>query len=238
MCCLLRVEELFVAYGDIQVLRNVSIRVEKGTLISVVGANCAGKSTLLNAISGLIKPVSGRIVFQGEDLIPVPSHEIIRRGIVQVPEGRQLFPLMNVKENLLLGAGHPEARKVSAATLKQVLQLFPILESRFGQGVATLSGGEQQMVAIGRAIMAKPKLLILDEPSLGLAPLMVKDVFKVVERLHEEEAITTLLVEQNIKHALSLSHYAYVLENGRIVLEGPSGEIMNNEHTKKAYLGM
>ena len=183
-------------------------------------------------------PCPGEVFFEGEDLTPVPAHQIIRRGIVQVPEGRQLFPLMNVKENLLLGAGHREARKVRETTLQQVLQLFPVLRERFGQGVATLSGGEQQMVAIGRAIMAKPKLLILDEPSLGLAPLMVKEVFKVVERLHAEDGITTLLVEQNIKHALSLSHYAYVLENGRIVLEGPSGEIMSNEHTRKAYLGM
>ena len=238
MCFLLSVMKLFVAYGDVQVLKNISIEVEKGKLISVVGGNCAGKSTLLNTISGLIKPVSGTIFFEGEEITPVPGHEIIRKGIVQVPEGRKLFPLMNVKENLLLGAAHAEARRVRPSTLQQVLELFPILRTRFNQRAETLSGGEQQMVAIGRALMAKPKLLILDEPSLGLAPLMVKEVFKVVESLHARDGITTLLVEQNIKHALSLSHYAYVLENGSIVLEGPSDEIMNNEHTKKAYLGM
>lgn len=238
MSSLLNVEKLFVGYGDVQVLKDISIKVEKGRLISVVGANCAGKSTLLNAISGLIKPFSGTIFFEGENITAVPAHQIVQKGIVQVPEGRKLFPLMNVKENLLLGAAHAEARRVCSNTLQQVLALFPILQARFNQRVETLSGGEQQMVAIGRALMAKPKLLILDEPSLGLAPLMIQEVFKVVEGLHARDGITTLLVEQNIKHALSLSHYAYVLENGSIALEGPSSEIKNNEHTKKAYLGI
>jgi branched-chain amino acid transport system ATP-binding protein len=235
---LLSVEKLYAGYGEIQVLKDISIEIRNGQLISVVGANCAGKSTLLNAISGLIKPVSGRIFFEGEDITTIPAYQIIGRGIAQVPEGRKLFPLMNVKENLLLGASANHAKRDRSKTLEQVFQLFPALHSRLNQRVETLSGGEQQMVAIGRALMAKPKLLILDEPSLGLAPLMVREVFKIVEVLHKEEQITTLLVEQNLNHALSLSHYAYVLENGRIVIEGTSAQIKDNEYTKKAYLGI
>ena len=235
---MLKVERLFAGYGEIQILKDISFEVGQGRVISIVGANCAGKSTLLNTISGILKPTSGRILFEGEDLTHLPGHQIVRKGIVQVPEGRKLFPAMNVRDNLFVGASFPRAKKVRQQSLEQVFNLFPVLRERMNQVAETLSGGEQQMVAIGRALMAGPRLLILDEPSLGLSPVMMNEVFHVVERLHRQEKITILLVEQNLKHALALSHYAYVLENGRIVLEGTSQEIMNNEHTRKAYLGI
>jgi branched-chain amino acid transport system ATP-binding protein len=235
---LLRIDRLSAGYGEIQILKDISFEVKDGNVVSIVGANCAGKSTLLNAISGVLRPASGKISFDGEDITNVPGHTIVQRGIAQVPEGRQLFPLMSVKDNLLIGASFSRAKKDRLETLKQVFQLFPILENRLTQTVETLSGGEQQMVAIGRALMAKPKLLILDEPSLGLSPLMVGEVFRVVKQLNTKDHITILLVEQNLILALSLSHYAYVLENGRIVLEGTSDEVMRNEYTKKAYLGI
>jgi len=235
---LLRIERLFAGYGEIQILKDISIEVGDGKVISIVGANCAGKSTLLNTISGIIRPTSGRIFFEDEDITHIPGHQIIQKGIAQVPEGRKLFPLMNVKDNLLVGASFPQAKRNRLETLKKVFELFPVLENRLPQIAETLSGGEQQMVAIGRALMAKPKLLILDEPSLGLSPIMVREVFKVIDRLHSKDHITILLVEQNLKLALSSSNYAYVLENGRIALEGTSDEIIKNEYTKKAYLGI
>lgn len=235
---MLKVERLYAGYGEIQVLKGISFEVGQGQVISIVGANCAGKSTLLNTISGILKPTSGRVVFEGEDLTHLPGYQIAPKGIVQVPEGRKLFPAMNVKDNLFVGASFPRARQVRQRSLEQVFKLFPVLRERMNQVAETLSGGEQQMVAIGRALMAAPRLLILDEPSLGLAPMMMKEVFHIIERLHQQEKITLLLVEQNLKHALALSHYAYVLENGRIVLEGSGQAIMNNEHTRKAYLGI
>ena len=235
---MLKVERLFAGYGEIQVLKDISFTVEKGKVISIVGANCAGKSTLLNTISGLLKPTAGRIFLEGEEITRTPGHQIVQKGIVQVPEGRKLFPAMNVRDNLLMGASFPRAKKEREKSLEQVFRRFPVLQERLGQMAETLSGGEQQMVAIGRALMAKPKLLVLDEPSLGLSPMMVGEVFKIVEQLHTQDQITILLVEQNLKHALSISHYAYVLENGRIVLDGTSEAIMANEYTKKAYLGM
>ncbi len=235
---MLRIDRLSAGYGEIQILKDISVEVKDGNVVSIVGANCAGKSTLLNAICGVLRPTSGRIYFDNEDVTNIPGHMVVQKGIAQVPEGRQLFPFMNVKDNLLVGASFSRAKKDRLETLKQVFQLFPVLEDRLTQTVETLSGGEQQMVAIGRALMAKPKLLILDEPSLGLSPLMVEEVFRVVNRLNTKDRITILLVEQNLKLALSLSHYAYVLENGRIVLEGTSDEVMRNEYTKKAYLGI
>jgi len=235
---LLRIDRLSAGYGEIQILKDISVEVKDGNVVSIVGANCAGKSTLLNAICGVLRPTSGRIYFDNEDVTNIPGHMVVQKGIAQVPEGRQLFPFMNVKDNLLVGASFSRAKKDRLETLKQVFQLFPVLKDRLAQTVETLSGGEQQMVAIGRALMAKPKLLILDEPSLGLSPLMAEEVFRVVNRLNTKDHITILLVEQNLKLALSLSHYAYVLENGRIVLEGTSDEVMRNEYTKKAYLGI
>jgi branched-chain amino acid transport system ATP-binding protein len=219
-------------------LKDISIEVGEGKVVSIVGANCAGKSTLLNTISGIIRPTSGRIFFRGEEITQLPGHQIIQKGIAQVPEGRKLFPLMNVKDNLFVGASFPQAKRDRLETLKKVFQLFPVLENRLAQTAETLSGGEQQMVAIGRALMARPKLLILDEPSLGLSPLMIKEVFKVLNQLHTRDHITILLVEQNLKLALFSSRYAYVLENGRVVLEGTNDEIMENQYTKKAYLGI
>ncbi len=235
---MLRVERLYAGYGEIQVLKGISFEVGQGQVISIVGGNCAGKSTLLNTISGILKPTSGKVVLEGEDLTDCPGYQIVQKGIVQVPEGRKLFPAMNVKDNLFVGASFPRAKQVRQRSLEQVFKLFPVLQERMNQVAETLSGGEQQMVAIGRALMAAPRLLILDEPSLGLSPMMMKEVFHIIERLHQREKITLLLVEQNLKHALALSHYAYVLENGRIVLEGSGQAIMNNEHTRKAYLGI
>lgn len=235
---MLKIERLFAGYGEIQILKDISIEVGEGKVVSIVGANCAGKSTLLNTISGIIRPTSGRIFFRGEEITQLPGHQIIQKGIAQVPEGRKLFPLMNVKDNLFVGASFPQAKRDRLETLKKVFQLFPVLENRLAQTAETLSGGEQQMVAIGRALMARPKLLILDEPSLGLSPLMIKEVFKVLNQLHTRDHITILLVEQNLKLALFSSRYAYVLENGRVVLEGTNDEIMENQYTKKAYLGI
>jgi branched-chain amino acid transport system ATP-binding protein len=234
----IKVDSLDVHYKDFQALWKVSLRVKKGEIVSVIGANGSGKSTLLNTISGILKPSSGRIIFQEEDITYAPGHQIVQKGIAQVPEGRKLFPLMNVKDNLLIGASFPQAKRDRLETLKKVFNLFPVLENRLHQIAETLSGGEQQMVAIGRALMAKPRLLILDEPSLGLSPIMVREVFEVIDQLHTKDHITILLVEQNLKLALSSSHYTYVLENGRTVLEGTSDEIMKNEYTKKAYLGI
>ena len=235
---MLEVKRLFAGYGEFIILQDITFSVGEGKVISIVGANCAGKSTLLNTISGLLKPASGTIFFGGEEITSLPGHQIIAKGIVQVPEGRKLFPLMNVRDNLLVGASFPRAKKGREKSLELVFQRFPVLRERLAQTAETLSGGEQQMVAIGRALMAKPKLLILDEPSLGLSPVMVNEVFKIIQQLHTQDQISILLVEQNLKHALSLSDHAYVLENGRIVLEGTSEEVMKNEHTRKAYLGI
>lgn len=235
---MLKVEKLFAGYGKIPILQDISFEVERGRVISIVGANCAGKSTLLNTLSGLLRPISGKVFFEGEETTCLPGYQIVQKGIVQVPEGRKLFPRMNVRDNLLIGASFSRAKKEREASLRKVFQRFPVLEHRLNQVAETLSGGEQQMVAIGRALMALPKFLILDEPSLGLSPVMVNGVFQIIEQLYIQDHITILLVEQNLKHALSLSHYAYVLENGRIVLQGTSDEIMKNEYTKKAYLGI
>ena len=235
---MLKIERLFAGYEELLILNDISFSVGEGKVVSVVGANCAGKSTLLNTISGLVHPTSGRIFFDGEEISRLPGYRIIEMGIVQVPEGRKLFPLMNVRDNLLVGASFPRAKKDREKSLELVLHRFPVLKERLAQIAETLSGGEQQMVAVGRALMAKPKLLILDEPSLGLSPVMVNEVFKIIQQLHTQDHIPILLVEQNLKHALSLSDYAYVLENGRIVLEGTSDEMVKNEHTRKAYLGI
>lgn len=226
-----------VCYGDIQVLWDVSLKVEKNQIVSIVGANGAGKTTLIKTISGLLNPISGRISFFGRRIDVLPAYDVVNLGIVQVPEGRKVFPYMTVLENLELGAYTPKARKMKKETLEVIFGLFPILRNKQAQRAGTLSGGEQQMLAIARGLMARPKLLMLDEPSLGLAPKLVKQVFEVIKQINKEE-ITVLLVEQNVFHSLSIADRGYVLENGRAVLEGKGKELLNNKHVKKAYLGI
>jgi branched-chain amino acid transport system ATP-binding protein len=215
----------------------VSLNVESKELVALVGANGAGKSTTLNTISALLRPRSGIIEFDGHRIDHVSASRVVELGISQVPEGRRLFPEMSVLENLELGSFMAEAKKHRDETLNWVFSIFPALKERRKQLAGTLSGGEQQMVAVGRGLMARPKLLMLDEPSLGLAPLLVREVFKVVERVNSE-GVTILLVEQNVKHTLTIATRAYVLENGRIVMEGKGSDLLNNDHVKKAFLGI
>jgi branched-chain amino acid transport system ATP-binding protein len=234
---MLSIHHIDVFYGDVQVLWGVSLKVESRELAALVGANGAGKSTTLNTISAVLRPSSGSIEFDGERIDHAPASRVVQVGISQVPEGRRLFPEMSVLENLEVGSYLAEAKKRRKETLDWVFSIFPVLQERRGQLAGTLSGGEQQMVAVGRGMMARPKLLMLDEPSLGLAPLLVREVFKVIERVNSE-GVTILLVEQNVKHTLSVATRAYVLENGRIVMEGKGKDLLDNEHVKKAYLGI
>jgi len=231
------VKELDAGYGDIQVLRGVSLEINEGEIVSLVGANAAGKSTMVKALSGIIKPWRGQVLFDGVRVDTLEPHEIVELGIVQVPEGRRLFPQMSVLENLLLGAYTPRARRDYEKTLRDIFEMFPILKERQNQLAGSLSGGEQQMCAIGRGLMAKPKLLMLDEPSLGLAPILVAQVLNMVKAIREQ-GVTVLLVEQNVRQSLALADRGYVLENGRIVMEGPSAALLADDRLRQAYLGM
>jgi branched-chain amino acid transport system ATP-binding protein len=232
----LRIEDLEVAYDDMVAVRHVSLTVEPGELVALIGANGSGKTTTLRAVSGLLRPRRGRIEFDGRRIDGLPPAAIVAQGIAHVPEGRQLFPTMTVEENLLLGAQTREARAARDRTLAQVFALFPRLAERRRQLAGSLSGGEQQMCAIGRALMARPRLLMLDEPSLGLAPVVVGTIFDNLGRINRD-GTTVLLVEQNVLRALRLSHRAYVLENGTVVLEGPRERLLADEGIKRAYLG-
>ncbi|MEM1557736.1 MAG: ABC transporter ATP-binding protein [Thermoproteota archaeon] len=234
---LLQVKDIDVYYGDTQVLSRVSIDVEEGKLVSVLGPNGAGKTTLIKTISGLLKPRSGQIIFDEVDITRYSPHMVADIGICTVPEGRRIFPNLTVRENLLMGAYNSRARKNIRESLERVYKLFPILEERERQVAKTLSGGEAQMLAIGRALMSCPRMLLLDEPSLGLAPLIVSEVFKIIEEL-KKSGITILLVEQHITHALGLSDYVYILENGRVVLSGRKDDIRENKHVREYYLGI
>ena len=234
---MLSLNQIQVAYGDVQVLWDVSINVQSKELAALVGANGAGKSTTLNTISAILRPRSGTIEFNGERIDHAPASRVVELGISQVPEGRRLFPEMTVLENLELGSFMAEAKRHRNETLDWVYNIFPRLRERRNQLAGTLSGGEQQMVAVGRGLMARPKLLMLDEPSLGLGPLLVQEVFKAVERVNGE-GVTILLVEQNVKHTLTIATRAYVLENGRITIEGMGADLLKNDHVKKAYLGI
>ena len=234
---LLELRGVEVAYGDLPALRGVSVSVEPGETLSVVGANGAGKTTMLRAISGLLRPRAGQILLDGVRLDTLPSHAIVEHGVVQVPEGRKIFPSLTVLENLEMGSYIAAAKARRREGLAQVFALFPRLEERVGQAAGTMSGGEQQMLAIGRALMARPRLLMLDEPSLGLAPIIVKEIFRIIGEINQL-GTTVLLVEQNTRQALALSRRGYVLENGRVVLEGSGAELLGNEHVKRAYLGM
>jgi branched-chain amino acid transport system ATP-binding protein len=234
---MLNINQIEVFYGDVQVLWGVSFKVEEKELAALVGANGAGKSTTLNTISSVIHPKGGTIEFKGQQIDGLAASQVVDLGITQVPEGRRLFPEMSVQENLELGSYKAEAKPRRKETMEWVFSIFPRLKERRKQMAGTLSGGEQQMVAVGRGMMSRPKLLMLDEPSLGLAPLMVREVFNVVTRVNSE-GVTVLLVEQNVKHTLSIATRAYVLENGRISMEGKGPDLLNNEHVRKAYLGI
>lgn len=235
---MLTLNQLDVYYENIQALWQISLRVEMGEVIAIVGSNGAGKSTILRTISGLIKPKRGSIEFDTKRIDPLLPDEIVRTGISMVPEGRELFPRMSVLENLELGAAYIEkAYGQTTKSLSWVYDLFPVLQERSGQLAGTLSGGEQQMLAIGRALMSRPKILMLDEPSLGLAPKLVAEVFQTILQINEEK-VTVLLVEQNVRQSLRMAHRAYVLENGRIVMEGVGKELVKNKHVKEAYLGL
>jgi len=233
---LLEVKGLDVSYGDVQALWGVSLQVEEGTIVALVGANGAGKTTLLKTISGLIHARKGEILFSGKSLKNIKPQEIVDRGITHVLEGRRLFAELTVLDNLKLGAYIPSARPFYAESLERVYSLFPVLKNRQNQKAGTLSGGEQQMLAIGRALMARPKLVMLDEPSLGLSPLLVRTVFELISALKEQK-LTILLVEQNVYQALKIAHQAYVLKTGQIVMSGRGDELLANEEIRKAYIG-
>ena len=234
---MLEISKLQFAYGDLKVLWDVDLSVAKGEIVTVVGANGAGKSTILRNVSRLLKAGQGAIRFEGQDLARLPPHEVVARGIVQVPEARRIFPEMTVVENLRMGSYLPQVRPDRARNMERVFTLFPRLAERRKQLGGTMSGGEQQMLAIGRGLMTNPKLLLLDEPSLGLSPLFVKNIFEIIKQINAQ-GTTILLVEQNVYQSLRISHRAYVLETGRVVLTGPGAELLDNAHVKKAFLGI
>jgi branched-chain amino acid transport system ATP-binding protein len=234
---MLRLEHLQVSYGDIQVLWDVALHVPEKSIVALLGPNGAGKSTALKTILGLMHPSSGRIWFRDQDITRKPSHQIVNAGLYLVPEWRGTFSTLSVLENLELGAFAAHARPVKDQTLKHVFDLFPRLHERQSQKAGTLSGGERQMLAIGRALMARPQMLILDEPSLGLAPLIVEDTFKVIQQINAE-GVTIFIVEQNIHKALAIASYAYIIETGRIVGEGTSAELLSDQRIQGAYLGI
>lgn len=233
---LLEVRKLTVAYGDVQVLWDASLTIDEGSVTALLGPNGAGKSTMLKTIMGLTRPLGGEIIFGGQPIQQLSSHRITELGVSLILEGGRPFPDMTVAENLDLGANSRRARGRAGQARAEVFELFPVLRQRQGQAAGTLSGGERQMLALGRALMGSPRLLMLDEPSLGLAPIVVAHMFEIVERLNSR-GITILLVEQNIHHSLKLAHHSYVLETGRIVLEGGQ-ELVDNEYVKTAYLGL
>ena len=233
---LIELENVTAGYGDVQVLWGVTLAIAPGQIVTLVGANGAGKTTTLKTISGVVRATAGSIVYDGERIDRLRSHQIAALGISHVPEGRRLFPLMTVRENLELGVTSDEARKNRGESLEQVFKLFPKLKEREAQMAGTLSGGEQQMAAIGRGLMARPRLLMLDEPSLGLAPIVVREMFEIIHEVNRN-GITILLVEQNVQQSLKISDRAFVLENGRVVLEGVGAELLDDQRVREAYLG-
>lgn len=233
---MLRVEDLNVHYGGIHALRGINLNVEKGKIISLIGANGAGKSTTLRAIMGLEKPSKGKIFYEDVDITGKETKEIVKSNLVLVPEGRRVFTNLSVRENLVLGAYLNKDKESLEKDMEWVYQLFPRLKEREWQKAGTMSGGEQQMLAVGRALMTKPKLLMMDEPSLGLAPLIVKNIFEIIKKINQE-GVTILLIEQNAKASLEISDYAYVLEIGQVFLQGKGIDLLNNEEVKNAYLG-
>jgi branched-chain amino acid transport system ATP-binding protein len=234
---MLELTNVDVFYGDVQVLWDVSFNVQKGEIVALIGANGSGKTTSLNTISSILRPRKGAVTYEGQALHTREPHDLVGLGIAHVPEARRLFPDMTVKENLLLGALSPDAKKSRPEMLEKVYGIFPRLKEREKQAAGTMSGGEQQMCAIARGLMSKPRLLMLDEPSLGLSPILVSDIFRVITEVHEA-GVTVLLVEQNVFKTLAVADRAYVLENGRVVLQGSGKALLNDEHVKKAYLGV
>ena len=233
---MLEVKNLSVHYGMIQAVRNVDFTVNEGEIVSLIGANGAGKSTILKTLSGLIHPSEGEIVYLGENIASTSAKKIVEKGLVQVPEGRHVFPGLTVKENLELGAFLRKDKEEIQKDMEAVFERFPILKERKDQDAQTLSGGEQQMLAMGRALMSRPKLLLLDEPSMGLAPIFIREIFKIIQEI-QKTGTTVLLIEQNAKMALSISNRAYVLETGSVVLSGTGQELLESDETQKAYLG-
>ena len=233
---MLEVKNLSVHYGMIQAVRNVNFKVNEGEIVSLIGANGAGKSTILKTLSGLIHPSEGEIIYLGENIASTSAKQIVEKGLVQVPEGRHVFPGLTVKENLELGAFLRKDKEGIQKDMEDVFERFPILKERKDQDAQTLSGGEQQMLAMGRALMSRPKLLLLDEPSMGLAPIFIREIFKIIQEI-QKTGTTVLLIEQNAKMALSISNRAYVLETGSVVLSGTGQELLESDEIQKAYLG-
>jgi branched-chain amino acid transport system ATP-binding protein len=233
---MLEVSGIHAAYGAVRALENVSLQLGAGEIVCLLGANGAGKTTTLNCISGIVPVTRGRILFEGEDVTKERVHRLVARGIVQVPEGREIFPALSTQDNLMLGAWTRRRANGRGAELERVYELFPRLKERAAQPAGTLSGGEQQMLMIGRALMAKPRLLMFDEPSLGLSPILVQHVFRIIRRIHEE-GLPVLLVEQNVSMALEVSSRGYILENGEVKLEGEARDLATNPQVREAYLG-
>ena len=233
----LNVKSLNVFYGDAQALWDISFEIPQNKMVTIIGSNGAGKTTLIKTISNLIAPKSGEIRIEGKVTTGIPAHKVVAMGVAHVPEGRQLFPMMTVYENLKIGAILPEAKRMRSETMEEVFEMFPVLGNRREQLANTLSGGEQQMLAIARGLMLKPKLILLDEPSLGLAPLLVGQIFEIIKKI-KDSGITVLLVEQNVHRSLEMADQGYVLENGRITMQGTGNELLHDEHIKKAYLGL
>ena len=235
---MLQVDGIDVYYGDVQVLKGITLDVKEKELVAVIGANGAGKTTLLKTISGLLKPRKGSISFDGKRISGIDANKVVSQGIVQVPEGRLLFPEMTVRENLEMGGFLLKGSQILAERLDMVFHLFPVLSEREKQLAGTMSGGEQQMLAVGRALMSSPKLMMFDEPSLGLAPKVVQAIFEMIVRINKELGITVLLVEQNVQHSCHISDRAFVVENGEVVLNGNGVDMLANEHVRRAYLGL
>ncbi len=233
----LRLENISVRYGDVFALREVSVEIRQGWITSLVGANGAGKSTALRAISGLVDCSAGAIFLEDRRIEKLPTDQRVELGLIQIPEGRLIFPYMTVRENLEAGAMSRRSKKDRREHMEKMMEMFPILRERRQQLASTLSGGEQQMLAIARGLMANPRLLMLDEPSLGLSPLLVQEIFQTLRRINEQ-GMTVLLVEQNVRQSLEVARFGYVLENGRIVLESPAQDLLRNDHVRKAYLGL
>jgi branched-chain amino acid transport system ATP-binding protein len=233
---MLNVEDIYVNYNAIRALKNVSCTVNEGEIVALIGANGAGKTTILNTISGIVPSVSGKLSFLGKDITKIPPHEIVKMGISQVPEGRRVFAKMSVQENLEMGSYTRNDKQGIAEDMEKIFQRFPRLAERKKQAAKTLSGGEQQMLAMGRALMSRPRLLLLDEPSMGLAPMLVEIIFQIIQEINQS-GTTVMLVEQNANMALSIAHRAYVLETGEVVLQGNANELASNPEVRKAYLG-
>jgi branched-chain amino acid transport system ATP-binding protein len=235
---MLRVERIKVSYDEVPALHEVSFKVEPGQIVSIVGANGAGKSTILKSVSSVLPLLEGSISFEGARIDRLPAHRVVELGIAHVPEGRRLFARLSVKQNLTLGAYTRKSSEHRENTLKKIFKLFPVLQERQNQAAGTLSGGEQQMLAIARGLMSKPKLLMLDEPSLGIMPKLITEMFEMIQQVNKEEGLTILLVEQNVQEALEIAHYAYILQTGRVMMEGKPAELLQTDMIRKAYLGL